>query len=339
MPAEGDGSRVPPVGDGSRLLLGVGDRLTFHADDAWRSLRAEALRLGLPLDLLQVWLPRGWEDAWIEPEALARLAHSGTTPVVVHAFFGDAISRERVQAERTEWLASVRRMARRIAVDAPVLVILEPEFNNRPPRGETAITDWPGFSDALRRAVGVVREEAPRARVGTCAGDYSPSRELETPLRGVAESLDFLCFQEMRGRTRPDAHPDGLALGRAALSYARYLDRTFGRPVLLGYVAVSSWGGWEEEQARALRSLAERREALRAAGVFGLVYFQLRDDPHHAGWFGPAERHFGLTTASGEPKPALRVFRALGEASRPRPARPRAPRPRSRAAPRRRSRG
>ena len=46
--------------------------------------------------------------------------------------------------------------------------------------------------------------------------------------------------------------------------------------------------------------------------MFGLIYFQLRDDPAHLGYFGPAERHFGLLRADGTAKPALDVFRALG---------------------------
>jgi len=47
--------------------------------------------------------------------------------------------------------------------------------------------------------------------------------------------------------------------------------------------------------------------------VFGLVYFQLRDDPNHSGFFGVAERSFGLLRADGSAKPALEAFRELGE--------------------------
>ena len=301
----------PTLPTSDRLLVGVGDRLTMHAGGRSVFLPDEARRLGVGTDLFQIWLPRGWQDSWIEPSTLSRLLQSGTTPVVAHWFFGDAISRERVQAEVHEWHRSLGRMGRRIAVEGPVLVLLEPEFNNEPPPGETAVTAWPGFAAELREAARIVRREAPNALVGVCAGDNSPTRNLEAILAPVAADLDFLAFQEMRADTRREG-PDALGVGAAAVDYARYLKRAFGRPILLGYVAVSSHGGWEGRQAEALRGLVQQRTALRAAGVFGVVYFQLRDDPEHLGWFGPAERHFGLTTSTGEPKPALEAFRALG---------------------------
>jgi hypothetical protein len=304
-----------PLGVPGRLLVGVGDRLVFHGVQPPVALSDDARRLGVPLDFLQVWLPRGWQESWIDPERLAALARGGTTPVVVHWFFGDAISRERVSGMRAEWEESLRRMARRIADAGQVLVVLEPEFNNAPPQGETAVVDWAGFGDALADAARLVRSEAPQARVGTCAGDFSPDRDLDLVLARAAPALDFLAFQEMRASTRAegDAYLD---VGAAALDYAHYLAR-FARPLLLAYVAVSSHGpsdqGWEEKQARALSSLASRRAELREAGVFGAIYFQLRDDPAHEGWFGAAERAFGLATAAGNAKPALAAWREIAQ--------------------------
>lgn len=292
------------------LRVGIGDRIEIHRLGEIVHVRDEARRLGLATGYLEIWLPRGWEDSWLDPAALRALARTGTTPVIAHWFFGDAISRELVEKERGEWHRSLARLARRIAIGAPVLVLLEPEFNNAPPEGETAITDWPGFADEVREAVRILRHFAPNVRVGLCAGDFSPSRDLERAVAGVAGELDFLAFQEMRASTRHGK--DALDLGSAALSYARYLQRTFGRPVFLGYVAVASYGGWELAQRDALRSLTREREALEQAGVFGLVYFQLRDDPKHKGWFGPAEPYFGVLTAEGSPKPALEALRILG---------------------------
>ncbi|MCP5058948.1 MAG: hypothetical protein GY937_19775 [bacterium] len=291
--------------------VGVGDRIELHRDGQAISVRDEARRHGLATDYLQVWLPRGWKDDWLEPAALSALAHTGTTPVVAHWFFGDEISKERVESERSAWHRSLARLARRIAIDEPVIVLLEPEFNNAPPEGEMAITDWAGFSDEVREAVRILRHFAPKVQVGLCAGDFSPTRDLERAVSGVAGELDFLAFQEMRASTRHGK--DALNLGEAALSYARYLRQAFGRPIFLGYVAISSYGDWQLAQRDALRSLVRERRALAKEGVFGMVYFQLRDDPEHSGWFGPAERSFGVLTAKGEPKPALEVLRALGE--------------------------
>jgi len=194
----------------------------------------------------------------------------------------------------------------------PVLVILEPEFNEDAPAGETPVREWPGFAEDLRAGAALLREQAPQVLVGTCPGDFEGPPDLERVLGPVAQDLDFLAFQEMRARSAPKsdlAEPGYLEMGRSAVSFARYLDRAFGRPILLGYVAVSSYGGWDREQARMLAALHRRRAALREAGVFGLVYFQLRDDPGHRGYFGRGERHFGLLDARGRPKPALEAFR------------------------------
>lgn len=310
---------LAPTASAEPMGFGIGDRVEIHRAGRVVHVRDEARRLGLATDYLQLWLPRSWQDSWIDPAALSSLAHTGTTPVVAHWFFGDAISRERVEAERHAWHRSLARLARRIAIGAPVIVLLEPEFNNAPPSGETAVTDWPGFASEVREAVRILRHFAPDVQVGLCAGDFSPTRNLELSIGPVADELDFLAFQEMRASTRHDE--DDLDLGSAAVAYARYLKRVFGRPVFLGYVAVSSHGGWEDAQREALHSLARERVALEEAGVFGGVYFQLRDDPEHTGWFGAAEPYFGVLSSEGVAKPALEALRALGA----RPAAPPAP--------------
>lgn len=309
--AAGTPARID-LGDTTRLRVGIGDRVTLRRGDQWRSSVQELDRLELDVDLLQLWLPRGWKPDWVSPSDLREIARRGITPVVVHYYFGDDISKERVEAQREGWYSSMWEMAQRIRMDSPVLVVLEPEFNHDPPPGETAITRWPGFAEDLRAAAKMIRREAPNALVGACPGDFAGPPRLEAVLGPAAEDLDFIAFQEMRASTHPERKPgDSMKIASSALSYARYLKRAFNRPILFGYLAVSSYDGWEGAQAAALRDVLAHREALREAGVFGLVYFQLYDDPEHKGYFGPAERHFGLLTAAGRPKPALEAFRAL----------------------------
>jgi len=88
-------------------------------------------------------------------------ARTRVAPVVVHYFFGDDISQERVESQRDAWYSSLWKMAQQIKVVGPVLVILEPEFNIAPPPGETAITSWPWFAEDLRAAANMIRTEAP----------------------------------------------------------------------------------------------------------------------------------------------------------------------------------
>ncbi len=305
--------RPPELATPGRLLAGVGDRLWW-----WEPGRPpvflpdQARRAGLPTDLVQIWLPRGWKESWVPARDLTRLAHSGSVPVVVEYFFDRGISRQRVRAQRDAWHRHLRRVADAVRGPAQVLVVLAPEFNDAPPPGETAITRWRGFNDELAAALRIFRERAPNARVGVCAGDFSPDRDLRLSVGAVAPKLDFIAFQEMRARGDRDARARGyLDVGGAALSYARYLRREFDRPVLLAYAAISSHGGWEAEQLDAVSSLVARAPELHAAGVFGAIWFQLRDDPEHTGYFGAAETGFGLLDARGRPKPAARIWAEL----------------------------
>jgi hypothetical protein len=254
-----------------RLLIGVGDRMTIQDAGGWTTVPALAEARDLRLDLLEIWLTRDWTDTWVTREQLEGLAAGGVTPVVMHYFFGDDISVERVQAEREAWFSSLWRLSQLVSIDAPVLVVLEPEWNVHAPEGEHAVVDSPWFAQDLINAARMIREHAP---------PLSPQ-------------------------------PGYLDVGAAAVDYASYLSESFELPVLLAYVAISSYQGWESAQVRVLEDLAARRVALQRAGVFGLVYFQLRDDPAHEGYFGPAEPHFGLVRADGSPKPGLAAFRKL----------------------------
>ena len=300
------------------MRIGIGDRISHERRGKTVPTLTSLQRVVLKVDLLEVWLPRGWKKDWLSPTALAEVHARGVVPVVVHYFFGDDISQQRVEAQRDAWYSSMWEMSQLIRGKQPVLVILEPEFNVAPPEGETAITAWPGFADDLRAAAEMIRREAPNALVGTCPGDFPGTPSLEPVLGPVAGDLDFIAFQEMRASTDPDAGRSGYEqVGRAAVDYARYLKRAFDRPLLLGYLAISSQGGWEQEQKKMLAEVHEQFDALRAAGVFGVIYFQLFDDPEHEGYFGEAEKNFGLFTAQGAAKPALNVFRDMTDASRP----------------------
>lgn len=294
------------------IRFGVGDRLTLQrGPQRWQPLAQRARQLRVPLDYLQIWLPRGWQEDWLPAWELRALRERGTLPVFVHYFFGDAISGERIEAQRAAWHASLERMARAVAPLGPVLIVLEPEFNTDPPAGETATLAWSGTVAAFRAAIRRVRDLAPEAQLGICAGDFYPDLNLDS-MAPLADAIDFVAFQEMRAQSDPEVRRSGyLRIGAQAARYAHYLRATFDRPVLLAYVAVSSHGAWEAEQASAIRDLARHRGALELAGVFGIIYFQLQDDPEHRGHFGAAERQFGLTDAEGRAKPALRAFREL----------------------------
>jgi hypothetical protein len=297
-----------------RLRIGVGDRLSILREGKRVPTDVLARELGQRVDYVQIWLTRDWKEDWIPRAKLEELSQRGVTPVIVHYFFGDDLSKERFEAARDAWYTSIWRLAQQASIDAPVMVILEPEWNQPALAGETSLTAWPGFADQLAAAARMIRRDAPHALVSTCPGNFPGPPDLERVLGPASKHLDFLAFQEMRAATGPNARKPGyLDVGRSSSEFAAYLWRAFGKPILIGYVAVSSGGGWEEQQAQALESLAARRDALLRSGVFGVIYFQLFDDPHHQGFFGSAEKHFGLVDGDGRRKPAWQAFRKLAE--------------------------
>ena len=76
-------------------------------------------------------------------------------------------------------------------------------------------------------------------------------------------------------------------------------------------LALSSYGAhYEENQAAAMAELSRRLPELKVAGVQGLVWRAVSDDPRFdtANYHGEAERHWGLLRADGSAKPALAAF-------------------------------
>jgi hypothetical protein len=298
-----------PIKERETLLLGVGDRLDWFGRGARRVTSSTAESLGQPTDLLSIWLPRGWTASWLPQQRLQQLVEQGTVPVVLHYYFEDRISQQAIERNRKGWHKSLAAMGRLVRNVDPVLIVLEPEFNDLPPKGETQALLWPGLVQELSEAIDIVRAQAPHAMISIGAGDFSPARDLDPVIWKLVHKLDFLAFQEMRAQTDPDfTGPDYFKVGEAAVEYAAYL-KQFDLPILLAYVALSSYSDWEQNQADMLAQLQQQEANLRAQGVFGLTYFQLFDDPKHTGYFGAAERNFGLYTHTGVAKPAAEVLK------------------------------
>ena len=303
------------------LKVGVGDRLLWYYDGKKQSTIQTLDYMDMHSDMLAIWLPRDWRDSWVDRKELALLTQQQITPVFIHYYYGDVISKEIVIASQKDWLDSIRRMAKLVKSDTPVLIVLEPEFNHEAPEGQTSVLSWEGFSDHIEQGLKIIRQEAPNALVAICPGDFSPTRNLEKSLSKVAPQLDFIAFQEMRATTDPDKVFFGYKnVGNSAVSYSKYLQDTFNKPILLAYVALSSYGGWEKSQAKMLNSVINDEQKLLSNGVFGALYFQLLDDPLHEGYFGKAEKNFGMVDRNGVPKPVAYVYKNWANKKRAFPA-------------------
>ena len=296
------------------FLVGVGDRHHTWVDGEKRTvtLHKWARDNGAPVNAQAIWLTRDWQDSWMSHGDLEAMAQEGVLPVLVLYYFGEDISRREVLRHRNEWYSYLMKVAALAAMDSPVLVVLEPEFNDMTNEDETPIVAWPGFNEVVIDGIYLLRSMAPNVLVGICPGDFGP-QDLEPSIGEIAAYSDFIAYQEMRASTRPSPIDDDYedVTGRS-LAYVDYLHRTFNKPILLSYLAVSTYdeeGRWPHHQASVIRHVFDSRPQLEEHGVFGILYFMLFDDPKHTGYFKEAEPYFGLFDRFGNPKPGWNAFR------------------------------
>ncbi len=296
------------------FLAGVGDRFRTGLTGKKGSvvLHKWARKNGAPVNAQAIWLTRDWNESWVSRRDLQRMAEEGVVPVLILYYWGDEISRENVVRQRKDWYFYLLKVAAIAAIDYPVLVVLEPEFNDESNHDKTLILSWPGFNEIVIDGIYILRSLAPNVLVGICPGDFG-KQDLESSIGEVAEYSDFIAYQEMRASTKPSLITDDYEdVTDRALGYATWLHETFGKPVLLSYVAVSTYdpehGKWEQHQADVVSHLYASAPQLQAQGVFGILYFMLFDDPKHFGYFGPAEPYFGLVDSSGQPKKGWWTF-------------------------------
>ena len=309
-PADGVPPWTPPT------LVGTGDRWEHLEGDRHVIWWKDALASGVPMNAYGMWVTRDYETNWFGRAELTALHEAGLTPVLIFYYFGDDISQETVTVRYEQYRAWLQRALENIASDVPVLVVLEPEFNNVPPDRGEHVKEWAPFAELMIRSAAEVRHFLPRARVGICPGDYR-AYDLWDVLGPVSKHMDFLAFQELWGSTRPNwMDEEKQDVTTFALLFTTYLRIVYERPVLLAYLGVSSYDertghDWERVQARVWRDLADDMDRFRANGLFGVLAFAWYDDPVHTGYFGPAETNWGLVERTGRRKPAFKEFSRL----------------------------
>ena len=290
------------------FLAGVGDRYQTGLTGEQGSvvLHRWAQKHGAPVNAQAIWLTKDWDESWVSRRDLQRMAAEGVVPVLILYYWGDDISRDNVVRHRKDWYFYLLKVAAIASIDYPVLIVLEPEFNDETNHDKTLILSWPGFNEIVIDGIYILRSLAPNVLVGICPGDFG-IQDLESSIGEVVEYSDFIAYQEMRGSTKPSLITEDYEdVTDRALGYATWLHKMFDKPVLLSYAAVSTYdpehGRWEQHQSDVVSNLYGAAPQLQEQGVFGILYFMLFDDPAHAGYFGPAEPYFGLVDSAGKPK-------------------------------------
>lgn len=265
-----------------------------------------------------------WTGAWNEKygwttprEELREAKKRGVTPVIHWWYWGDEISpaavqdgvkdmRHGVRKDRASWT----RMANELSVliaremgDREAIVVLETEFNKQ------GIENYEPFDALLVEQAKIFKS---RGNVRTMVGFGNWGSAQWGRFDAAVAASDMVGTQLLRSSVR---EPGSRYLGavETLVSGARSLGAKFGKPVMIMDLALSSYPSAEYEghQAKVLGELFGRTADLKRAGVVGVIWRQIVDDPKFdtSNYHGQAERHWGVLRADGSEKPAFKVLR------------------------------
>lgn len=272
-----------------------------------------ARSLGVSVSYGSTWAG-SWNQKWgwggIEQE-LQQARSTGVTAVIPWLYWNDDISpacvengcTDRYQGvwkDRATWMRLANELADLTARfgGSGSLIVIEPEFNKNGVENSEAFDGYLAEQAAIFHARGL--------KVAIGFGNWGRSQWANFD-RAVA-SADLLGTMSLQSSVR-DA---GTYLSGAdqLVSAAQYLHSRFGKPVIVYDVGFSSYpsSSYETYQDTVVADIVRRMPELAAAGVQGLIWRMLADDPDFdtSNYHGIAERYWGLLHSDGSPKPAFR---------------------------------
>jgi hypothetical protein len=271
---------------------------------------------GLSLSYGAFWVgPWTQKDGWSETDRqLAEARRSNVVPVVNWWYWGDDISPKAVESgiddryhhvhkDRASWTRMSEQLADRIARGMggrETIVVLETEFN------KNGMDHYAPFDKDLADQIRIFHAR-PGIKVVLGLGNWG-RRSWGNFSEAIASS-DLLGIQLLQSSVHDSASyaqaPETL------VSAARYIHTQFHKPSLVVDLGLSSYGPhYEESQKNAIAELFERLPEMKAAGVEGIIWRAVADNPRFdtANYHGEAERHWGLLRADGSAKPAFAAF-------------------------------
>lgn len=286
----------------------------FDANSAKR-----ARSLGMPVSYGSLWVGSwnqkekyGWGGI---KDQLQTAKASGVTPVVQWWYWGDDISPtcvengckdkyEGVWKDKATWYRMSNELADLIAQvmgpDSGTIVIVETEFN------QGGVQNYEPFDGYLADHMAIFHARGIRTVVGFGNWDRHTWKNFD---RAVAAG-DMMGVQSLLSSVRDSR--TYLSGADMLISAARYNQETFGKPSFVTDFAFSSYPepSYELYQDTVVRDIFSRMDELRAAGVEGMIWRMLADDPKFdsSNYHGMAERFWGLIRADGTQKMAFQPF-------------------------------
>jgi len=307
---------TPPV-----EIIGVGGFTVCYENGKWsiecpfnsnsRVPITEFLKENLPnVNAISLWLTRDFQEEWYPVDIINNnFIKQGYIPIFILYYYADGVSNiPYVEAEENNYYAYINKVVNYISkIKGKKLVILEPEFNQY----QGAI--YEGWNRIFGKAIEILRKDK-TALIGLGVGDFGRYEkvydieewELFKPaIKDVYKFADFISFVEMRLSPR-DSAEGVLKMGERAYNFAKYLYNTYKKPIMIGYIGISSFNNFENIQKQALENLLIYYEKLKTEMPFmGINYFILFDDIKKSG----SERYYGLIYTNGKIKPAFFSFK------------------------------
>lgn len=282
----------------------------FDADSA-----KVARRNGMPVSYGSLWAG-AWNQKWSWGGVQTQLQtakSAGVTPLVQWWYWGDDISPSCVEngcpdryhgvsKDRATWTKMSTQLADLIVktVGTNAIVVLECEFN------KSGIENYEPFDGYLAEQVKIFKSR--NLKVAIEFGNWGRPRWSSFD-RAVA-GADYLGAMALQSSRRDASrYRDG---ADSLLSQARFYKNTFRKPVFVTDFAFSSYPepSYETLQDLVVIDIFKRMAEFRSAGVKGMVWRMLADDPNFDtnNYHGVAERHWGLLRANGSRKAAFTSF-------------------------------
>jgi len=263
---------------------------------------------------VSLWITREWSENWYPAsEVNQHIVEKGYTPIFIVYWFADDISVDYIQKHDKEYYGYLKRLRRYLdEIKGKKIIVLNPEYN------QFGVEGWSGFNQLLLNSKKIL--DHGDILIGPCVGDFGNYdlvfdplnwKNFDTSIKNSIQSFDFIAFQEMRSLTK-DTPEQIRKLPPRIESFSAYLHATYEKPVLLAYLALSSWGAEGETlQKDVFERLAKRQNILMQSGMIGMNLFHLVDVSSHVGYFGLGEKHFGIYRSDLTVKSSVYYFKQI----------------------------
>lgn len=260
-----------------------------------------------------IWITRDWKEEWYPAKTVNAMIQKGYTPVFIFYYFADDISPSFVKKHKNRYFYALQRFIHYLQkIKGKKIVVLNPEYN------ENGMSSSKDFDLVNVTSIIKIKNSVKNVFVGPCVGDFGEYTKVwdqhnwdafAPSLYFSAKVADFIAFQEMRALTR-NTKKEILLIPKRILALTTYLWKKYHKPTLLAYLAISSYKA-PSIQTQVLQELKSYLPILKELDFLGFGWFNYIDNPDHTGYFGTAEKYWGLKTYDGKNKESLKVFATI----------------------------